>query len=82
MNIIKAKRGRVKGILTRAAIFAEKVDVDTALSMLEIRLIKLDETWSEFISLQDELYNFAGEKDFIDPEPEFKQYDKLDDKLY
>ena len=75
MNVVKAKRGRAKGRLTKAADFAATVDINTPLAMLQIRLEKLEETWSDFIALQDEMYLYIDEDDFVDPEPEFYEYE-------
>lgn len=75
MNFIKTKRGHVKGCLTRAVSFAESVDQRISLELLEIRVQKLEEKWTEFWLLQKQLLEFAGETDFVDPEPEFAEYE-------
>lgn len=75
MNVIKAKRGRAKGCLTRALAFAESINTDTPLDMLEIRFSKLDEVWSDFATLQDKLYQYVESPGYVDPDPELPEYE-------
>lgn len=75
MNVIKAKRGRAKGCLTRALAFAESINTDTPLDMLEIRFSKLDEVWSDFATLQDKLYQYVESPGYVDPDSELAEYE-------
>lgn len=59
MNDLIFKRGHIKASLTRAVAFAEAIDNRVSLELLEIRLQKIEEAWTEF----------------VDPEPDFVEYE-------
>ncbi|XP_055916039.1 uncharacterized protein LOC129948917 [Eupeodes corollae] len=75
MNIVKQKRGRAKGTITRVSTFSESVVDSTPIDMLEIQLKKLQEAWSEFVLQQNNLYEFYDQEGFLDPEPEYGEYE-------
>ncbi|XP_055918318.1 uncharacterized protein LOC129950401 [Eupeodes corollae] len=75
MNIVKQKRGRAKGTITRVSTFSESVVDSTPIDMLEIQLKKLQEAWSEFVLQQNNLYEFYDQEGFVDPEPEYGEYE-------
>lgn len=75
MNALKVRRGHAKGCVTRAVVFAENIDPTVTIEMLEVRLEKLEDAWSNFISLHNEFLNLSDATDFVDPEPEFIEYE-------
>ncbi|XP_055907234.1 uncharacterized protein LOC129942362 [Eupeodes corollae] len=75
MNKVIAKRGRVKGCITLTATYASAIPISTTSETLEFRLEKLNEAWQEFITLQNELLDFIGTKDYVDRESEFAEYE-------
>ncbi|XP_055850361.1 uncharacterized protein LOC129914934 [Episyrphus balteatus] len=75
MNALKAKRGHVKGVLTRAATFAENIDDRVSSELLETRLESLQDAWNKFITLTDELFSFSEQEDYVDPSDDFSDYE-------
>lgn len=72
---LKLKLGNAKGRLTRAVSFVDTIETGTPLEMLEIRLEKLNEAWSDFAKVHDELLQTATEEQFKELEVEFSDYE-------
>ncbi|XP_055840650.1 uncharacterized protein LOC129908278 [Episyrphus balteatus] len=75
MQFVKGKRGRAKASITNQLAFSELIDDSTTVASLEIHLARLTEAWSEFNSLSDQLYEFIEDEGFVDPEPEYADYE-------
>ncbi|XP_055844957.1 uncharacterized protein LOC129911250 [Episyrphus balteatus] len=74
-SALKVKCGNAKGRLTRAAAFAEAIDESITIEMLEIRLNKLETTWSEYSSLHNEILEKAEDEEVSELESEFSEYE-------
>ncbi|XP_055922945.1 uncharacterized protein LOC129953645 [Eupeodes corollae] len=72
---VKGKRGRAKASLSLQSVFAENINDSTTLAALEIHLSRLNEAWSDFNALSDQMYQFVDDPGYVDPEPEFEEYE-------
>lgn len=59
-------RGRLKGSLTRHKQYTDDIPPETTLAHLMIRMEKLEETWTNFIDIDDQVSNLVGQESNFD----------------
>ena len=47
--------------------------MNTPITMIENRLVKLEDTCSIFVALHEQMFDFASDPGFVYPEPEFEE---------
>ncbi|XP_013113863.1 uncharacterized protein LOC106091766 [Stomoxys calcitrans] len=71
------RRDLLKGSMKRILAFVQNPPANISSELIKTRLSRLEDVWKEFTENTEALYQFKNEKDYVDPEEDYYEYEDM-----